>query len=461
MDVITELRRYLTMPNVRPWGLSAPILVLLFCLPLLRPLRHPDPRQVSDDELGRMATVQSLVERKALAIEGSAFVPTHSTVRIGDHLYADQPATFAVLLAGPYWVMHRLGLDLAHNASIVEFVLTLLGVTLPVALAAGLFYRMGRLFELPRWKRALLAFVATFASGLVSYAVVLNAHAPAAVLVIAAAASLAHVAISKRPAACGGCLAICGLCAGLAAAIEPAAVIFVLLLALVIPAMRWKWQMRVAGLFMYLIGLAPPLLLHAVLTVPITGDLRPMAWHPEFYSRVDLKTAADGDDDDNSRSVLLWDGLAKLSDATVGEHGILSHFPILIVGITGIFAVMHRHWPVSTKMMAAASGIAALAILAGCCFITRTGAGSMFAARWFIVFLPFLVFWAGAWLRRTHHPVTWGVAVALVLFSVGVTLIGATDPFPRAGYESYSAAKALGHLMQPEALPRTAILAGG
>src|SRR2546428_299657 len=54
MDVLHSFRRYLTKPHVRPWALSAPILVLLVCLPLLRPLRHPDPRDVSDDELARL-----------------------------------------------------------------------------------------------------------------------------------------------------------------------------------------------------------------------------------------------------------------------------------------------------------------------------------------------------------------------------------------------------------------------
>src|SRR5436189_222972 len=41
---------------VRPWALSAPILVLLVALPLLRPLRYPLPRQISDEEQARLAT---------------------------------------------------------------------------------------------------------------------------------------------------------------------------------------------------------------------------------------------------------------------------------------------------------------------------------------------------------------------------------------------------------------------
>src|SRR5947207_12590971 len=98
MAVLQSIRRYLTKPHVRPWALSSPILVLLVCLPLLRPLRHPLPRDVSDDELARLATVQSLVEHRSLAIESSDFVPRYETVRRGDHVFAAQPPALSVLL---------------------------------------------------------------------------------------------------------------------------------------------------------------------------------------------------------------------------------------------------------------------------------------------------------------------------------------------------------------------------
>ena len=464
MDVIRDLRNYLTQPHVRPWGLAPPILVLLFCLPLLRPLRHPDPGQISDDELARLATVQSIVEHHSLSIDQSSFIPPHGTTRIGHKLYADQPLTMALLLSGPYWVMHRFGYTLGENINLVEFFLTLFGVTIPVALAAGFIYRMGRLFELPRWKRTALALIVAFASGLVSYGVVLNAHAPAAALVIASTACLAHVALSKRPARMSGWIAACGLCAGLAASIEPAAVIFTVLLIAVIPALRWRPMMRVTGVFLYLLGLAPTLLLHAAITIPVTGDLRPINWHPELNPRVDQNlgaSAGDFDDDDRSRFAVVWDGLARLSEGTLGEHGILSHFPIVIVGILGIFAVMHRHWPTTTKIMAASTGIGAIVILAGYCLVTRVGAGSMFAARWFVVFVPLLLFWSGAWLRRRHHPLTWTVAGLLLVFSTAVSLVGASDPFPREGYDRYTAGEAMAKLVHPEPTAQTTILAGG
>jgi hypothetical protein len=73
----------------------------------------------------------------------------------------------------------------------------------------------------------------------------------------------------------------------------------------------------------------------------------------------------------------------------------------------------------------------------------------MFATRWFIVFMPLVLFWAGAWLRRQHHPVVWSSAAVLLAFSITVSLIGATDPFPRDGFDNYTVVEAAEQLLQP------------
>src|ERR671917_487186 len=58
---------------VRPWALLGPVVVLIIALPLLRPLRHPDPRAISDDETARLATVQAVVDHGTLAIDRTDF----------------------------------------------------------------------------------------------------------------------------------------------------------------------------------------------------------------------------------------------------------------------------------------------------------------------------------------------------------------------------------------------------
>jgi MFS family permease len=476
MDVLQQFRRYLTKPHVRPWAMLAPILVLVVCLPLLRPLRHPDPREVSNDELARLATVESLVERRTLAIDDATFLPTAGTFRRGESVYSEQPPALAVLLAGPYWIMQRFGLTFDNNPALVAYLLTLIGATIPVAMAAGLIYRMSRLFELPRRRRSLLAAVVVFGSGLVSYGVVLNAHAPAAALVLAAAAAIVHVAISRRPGVTSGWLAIAGLCAALAATIDPAAVVFLALFALTIPAMRWRWPLRFGGFALYALGVAPALLLHGALLQPITGDIFPPAWHRQFIvqapptgtplaAAIISPSPTTDEADDPAAGESSWTvfgrNLARLAAALFGQHGIFSHFPVVLLGLFGVAAVMHRHWPTSTKLMAGGTVAGAIAIIVARCVVIPAGPGTMFGPQAFVLFLPLMLFWSGAWMRRPHGPIKWTLAACLLIFSIAVTLIGATDPYPRDGYDHYTAAEAMVKLMNPPPpTPYTAILAG-
>ena len=105
----------------------------------------------------------------------------------------------AFVLSGPYWLMRRMGFSLEHAAVIAPYLLTVLGSTLPVAAVAGLVYRMSRMFEIGRIRRAAMAGVVVFGSGLFSYATVLNEHVPAAVLAFAALGCFVHLLASPRP----------------------------------------------------------------------------------------------------------------------------------------------------------------------------------------------------------------------------------------------------------------------
>ena len=63
-----------------------------------------------------------------------------------------------------------------------------------------------------------------------------------------------------------------GLCAALAATIDPPAIVFLLLLPAVIFAIRWTPMQRFAGLAVYLLGAALPLVLHGSLSSHATAN---------------------------------------------------------------------------------------------------------------------------------------------------------------------------------------------
>jgi hypothetical protein len=342
---------------------------------------------------------------------------------------------------------------------------------------------MGRIFELRRQWRTALAAAVVFGTGLISYAVVLNPHVPAAVLVLASAGCMIHLAASENPSRGGAWLVLAGFCAALATTIDLSAGIFLILFIVVVAVMRLPPALRVGGVILYLFGATPAILLHATLTIPLTGNLLPGSMHPELtvHRRLYVEAPAidatpdsasqfdhpiDMDDvlDANPPAPSLWQkslrGMANFFWTFIGEHGLLVHFPVVILGLAGMFAVMHRHWPGTTKVLAGASAIALLAGVIGYCASRWGESTADFANRWLIVFLPMLFFWAGAWLRRPHSSLAWSGAAMLLTFSVAVSLIGASDPMPVGGYSKYTAVSALRDIFKtPTPLEATALAA--
>ncbi len=472
-SLIDYIRRYRHKKLVRPWALSAPILVLLIALPLLRPLRMADPdlRHISDGEQARLATVQAIVENRSLAIDGTNFTTTAQKVEVPDRSghdrwYSDQPPMMSAMLSPGYWVMRHNGLTFKNNGPTVLYLLTLLGVTIPAACCAGLVYRMGRLFELGRPWRALLAAASVLATGVISYSTVLSPHVPAATFLLASAACLVHLSIAKDRPLTPLWLGASGICAALAAAIDPSAIPFLILFPAVIVSLRLSGLRRATGLLAYAIGAVGPILVHAALTVPVTHDFWQGIGQPTRATasagRRDATDLRDGSEDDEDVPASAWQSvgqtLTRLVAALGGEHGLLSHFPVLVMGVIGGSMIMHRHWPSSAKVLASATVAGAVFLIVAYAVHLkdwRQWRDAMFAARWFIVFSPLLLFWGGAWLRRRHKLAAWAAVGLLLAFSTAVSLIGATGPLPHDGFDRYTAADALGNLLHPPTSPET------
>ena len=322
---------------------------------------------------------------------------------------------------------------------------------------------MGRLFELERRWRTLLAALVVFGSGLVSYATVLNSHAPAAAALISAVACLVHIAIARHPRSDGAWLVVCGFCAALAGVLDLAVLPFLLMLPAVVLALPWSWNKRIGGVLLFVVGTTPPLLLHAVLTVSVTGDMLPGMLHRSDRAAVATSTLPRMIDEPDADELIApepwWAAvgasIGRFLGALLGSHGILSHFPLVILGTIGVFGVMHRHWPAPTKILAASSAAGIVVVLIVCAGQVHDWRDAMFANRWAVAVLPLVVFWTGTWLRRRHRPLSWTLAAAAAVFSIAVTIIGATGPQPRGGYPGYSAAGAVRMMIKgPERLPK-------
>lgn len=426
---------WLTHRAVRPWALLTPLLVLAVALPLLRPLRAPG--QLSDGELLLLQTVRSLRVDRDLAIDPvAAVVAPGEVIYSQGRVYAAHPPGFALLLTIPDWVLSRLGIDASGDPDLHQYLLTFLAVTLPVAVAAGLVYRLGRLFDLPRPARALLAIVVVFGTGWISYATVLNAHAVSAALLVVSVAFLARAAASSQ-----GSLPIwlappTGAALGAAIIVDPVSMVVAVGIVAAACTVRFRRWTRLLFPPLLLVGALPPLILQTAWVAPITGDVLPGVFHPELASPMPATTTAPLDEFEPPPLGVVSQ---RWLDLTLGRHGLLSHFPILALAVVGVLAVMHRHWPIYVKVLAAGSLFAVPAALAGLEVSGIDLRTTMFANRFALATLPLLAIWLGAWARRRHHPATWLVAAALATFSVLVSLLGATAPMPPGGYDRFTA----------------------
>ena len=458
---------------VRPLALAVPALVLLVALPLLRPLRKPELYNMSPNELSRLATVQALAEQGTQEIEHTPFYQTMvqmygslppETTRFENHIYSDKSPVLSVLLAGIYLVILKLGLTFEHSQTSVIYLLTLFCSVIPVAACGGMIYRMSRLFELKRPMRTLLALAVTFGTGLISYAVVINAQAPAAALLMGACACLIHTSVSPTPTRTGAWLMFSGFWASLAAVIDPTAFVFLLGLVFVIISLRWKMRIRFGAAMLYVIGALPPLALHVALTLPVTRDVFPPGFHTKLAASRQLDIAAGAissvnstlaDDEMSPTNSVIQASVvrsAQFIGSLIGSHGVLSHFPVLLFGLLGIFTILRRHWPVATKFMAALTLVGGiLTILTFVLLRARWGNG-MFGPRWSMVFLPLMMFWAGAWLRKKHHAITWSIAGILLAISIAVSILGITSPFIST-QDRYSVSAAIRQLLHPTPPP--------
>ena len=430
-------RLWLTHRVVRPWALLTPVLVIAVAMPLLRPLRAPG--QLSNGEWLLLQTVRALRTQSELAIDAvAAAVAPNEVIYSGGRVYAAQPPGFALLLTVPDWLLARCGIRAAERPDLHEYLLTLLGVTLPVAVGAGAVYRLGRLFDLARPARSALALMVVFGCGWLSYATMLNAHAVSAALLVCATALLARSAAATEGLVPLMLAAPIGLLLGLSMIVEPVAMVVavgVLASALTVRFRRWT---RLLFPVLLLVGAIPPLLLHSVWVAPITGDVLPGVFHPELTTPPSVGEVSGGAIDEFEPRT-FGATTRRWVAVTVGSHGVLSHFPVIVLAIAGVFAVMHRHWPTHVKVLAAGSLFAVVAAVVGVVVSGIDLRQVMFANRFAVVALPTLALWAGAWARRSHHPATWSAAVALLVVSIFMTLLGATSPMPPGGYERFTA----------------------
>jgi hypothetical protein len=157
-----------------------------------QPERNLQRPFLSGNDRSRWTTVRALVEHGTFAIDEITHQPGWDTIDMVQHrdrdgqlkLYSSKPPIFALLMAGPYWLIHKTtGATLGtHPYEIGRAMVWGINV-LPLVLYLWVVGRLAERFGATDWGRVFIVAAAAFGTFITTFAVVVNNHLPAAVCV--------------------------------------------------------------------------------------------------------------------------------------------------------------------------------------------------------------------------------------------------------------------------------------
>ena len=345
------------------------------------------------------------------------------------HLYSSKPPLLPTLLAGEYWLVHRLtGATLgSHPYEVGRFMLVTINV-LPLMWMYLIIARLAERFGNSDWGRLYVVTAATFGTLLTTFSVVLNNHIVAAVSAAVALDAVVRIC-------CDGerrrrWFVVAGLAAAFTAANELPALSFLVLIGL---GLVWKAPRETITAFL-------PAALLVVIAFFATNyiahdDLRPpyahrSATNPDdnwYHFTYELRgreresywsnpKGIDRGEESRARYAL---------HSLIGHHGIFSLTPVWVLSVLGICV-----WIISgnTQRRNIALAVALLTITCLVFFIgmrpqqDRNYGGMTSGFRWMMWFTPL-------WLLVMLPAVDWlakcrlGMALALVLLAFSVVSV--------------------------------------
>ena len=402
---------------------------------LLRPF-------LSANDRSRWLTVRALVEKGTFAIDDLVVEPGWDTIDAVAHpddtgrlrLYSSKPPLLSVLVAGPYWLVHRAtGWTLGDHPFTIGRVLMMLFGVLPLAVTivatASIIDRLGT----TDWGRIFAVALIAFGTFLLAFVTVLTNHLPAAACTAVAAAAVWRIWMENARGLAG--FAVAGLASGLAAAFE-------------LPAASWLAVAFTACAASdhrkTLIAFVPPVLVVAAAALS-ANHLAHGTVLPAYAHRHGADSWYDYSIELSNGKVLesYWRNPAGVDrgepssaryafHALVGHHGIFSLTPAWLLVPPGLLLLAGRGDP---RLRRAAGAVAAISIVVIAFYLARSlqdrnygGVTSGF--RWAFWLAPL---WAcavtGATDRLAGSRVGRGFAILLLCLSVFSVAFPAWNPW--------------------------------
>ncbi|HEX5472049.1 MAG TPA: hypothetical protein VFW73_09190 [Lacipirellulaceae bacterium] len=327
---------------------------------------------LSANDRSRWMTVRSLVEEGTYQIDSIVGQPTWDTIDMVQHLgrdgkphlYSSKPPLLATLIAGEYWVIHRVtGATLGdHPYEIGRFILFTINI-LPLGLMFVILAWLVERYGTTDWGRIFVVGAATMGTFLNTFAIVLNNHVIAAVCAaVALYATLKILADGERRLRY---FALAGFAAALTASDELPALALLAFLGL---WLLWRAPRRmmiafVPGAAIVAIAFfATNWIAHASLLPPYMHR-SPTDPSDNWYEYTYTVNGREVQSYWLNRQGIDRGEPSKLTYAVnvlVGHHGIFSLTPLWLLSIVGVWMWLRSSDPLNREL---AAGIALVSLI--------------------------------------------------------------------------------------------------
>lgn len=366
--------------------------------------------RLGDNSRSRFITVERLVERNTWAHaapgDTTPFPLSIDAIRLGDRIYSSKPPLYPLVMAGQAKALKAItGWDFyAHRKDYLRFLL-LLNQVFPYLLMLIVAMRFLLAFTQNRWTLHFMLLALSLGCLAYGYTPEINNHSPAASLLLIAVWGVYRVWTGEERRR--WMMALLGLLIGYTMALElPAMGFGVVLLGLLL------WRDRIGGA-MAGICMALPAIPTLWIFHEISGEWKPFYMQGKLY-RWEGSYWNNPQDSDLLREPQALYFLKTL----VGVKGLLTVTPLLTLPLGLLLPAVRRRLPDLPTVLKWAA-LPALLIIAYIGLRTYNYGGDCIGMRWYIVFMPLLLFMAWPvveWLGQR----TWGRVVSVALLAASM-----------------------------------------
>jgi hypothetical protein len=407
---------------------------LVFCAAFAVCALLTKPRAVSWNDLSRVATIDALVTRRTLAIDGSPFAArTKDKYRYRGRTYSDKPPALAIEGAAVASLLAPFGITLARTTDRAVYLITLLTVGGWFAAGCAYAYAFQRLLGFGRRGAVFVAALTGLGTLALPYATVLANHVPAGAAALAGLYHLARVREGSRAAA----HAVLGaLFLTLAYAFDASAVVF----GLGALVLLWGTPARVWAVFA--VACIPVLVLQLAYNASVSTGIVPPAMNQTTWS--DPSSPFHRADQSEFLFTSAGDYARYAVYLLLGDKGLVSYTPLALLCAYGLV----RMWNASARRLALAIAAPCAAYYALMVAFTNDYGALNYGERRYVDLAFVLCIALGPALAALPRGAAAVAARLAAAWSIAVAMLGALAPFgePRGVSGIVFASQELGRL---------------